>query len=261
MHLKTAFAKKKLLFAVFMFFSFSLSALVNSTPTVYTINIEKLELRETPSPNVTVSSGSAIIPSTFNLSNTAGTYVTIFEGSKKVDIASVSPQSLVDILDEDTFIPPGKYDAIRMTMSQEFDVSAEVIISGTRYRTDSSNGTCDPFAFPATNVGVTTQDDNPATTQTMYIPNGISANTQLNDAGYTRDDAESTIIANFWVEPFSISKSAVLAPNISLTCNVTDSIAFEGTIDTDYPVVVSPNVPSIVFEITQPAATGTTPVN
>ncbi len=261
MHLKIYFTFKKLLFLVFTVFSFSLSALVNSTPDVYIINIEKMELRETPSPNVTVSSGSTIIPSTFNLSNTSGTYITIFEGSKKVDIASASPQSLVDVLDEDTFIPPGRYDAIRMTLSQEFDVLTEVTISGTRYRTDSSNGTCDPFAFPATNVGVTTQDDNPATTQVMYIPNGISANTQLNDAGYARNDAESTIIANFWVEPFSISKSASLSPSISLVCNVTESIAFQGTIDPDYPVVVSPNVPSIVFEITQPEAASTTPVN
>ncbi|MFA5250430.1 MAG: hypothetical protein WC371_03365 [Parachlamydiales bacterium] len=250
--------EKILFFGLLLASNFSfLFAFINATPTVYVIYLKKLELRQMPASSISVSAGSAIIPTVFNLSNNTGEYITIFEGSKALDIASVIPGALVDILDDEVFVPPGNYDAVRMTISQEFQISASALISGINYRTDSSNGTCNPFAFPAKKVGVTTQDANPATTQVVYMPEGDQILAWLERSGYLRNDTDDTLTSLFLIYPFTISKTVTLTPTISMVCDVSDSVVFEATIDPTYPVVVTPNNPSISFEVILPETAAT----
>jgi hypothetical protein len=194
-----------------------------ATPTQYVITFKTIEFR-----------------------NVGGAYYTFFSGSQTLDIGSsaVAAGGVGGSVGSGQSLPAGRYDAIRVTFSRDFSITA----SATSVGTGNANCGTGSSAADASLSGYTVQVVNRSagavttTSDTLSVPPEANGNINSTSGMAVVGTANENIQVTNVISAFTVLATDTVPPAFTVQFDVTNAVEFLDVSSTCYAIILPPTV-------------------
>jgi len=184
---------------------------------------------------------------TIEFQNAGGAYYTFFSGSQTLDIGSVAAGGVGGSVGSGQSLPAGRYDAIRVTFSRDFSITASATSVGTGTANCGTGGSAadESIGAPAYTVQVVNRNLGGAvttTSDTLSVP--PEANTAIGGVSgmaVVGSAFENIQVTNV-ISAFTVLATDTVPPAFTVQFDVTNTVEFLDVSSKCYAIILPPTV-------------------